>query len=197
MTDSKRGYDADHQGTPAGEPRPLAYSGFWSRLLAHVVDTLVLAPLVALQFWSMSSRSAALALLIPLSALGPLYNIVMHARRGQTIGKIVARIQVTKVSGEPASWREAILRDSVTVAFVVVSTTAMMFAFMQLPESAWGGGWRQMAVKLHEAEPTWGRWAGTAMQVWFWGELFVLLLNRKRRSLHDFIAGTVVIRVAN
>jgi uncharacterized RDD family membrane protein YckC len=32
-------------------------------------------------------------------------------------------------------------------------------------------------------------------QAWLWSELVVLLLNAKRRALHDFIAGTVVIRV--
>jgi len=178
------------------EPWPMVYAGFWSRLLAHLIDTLVFGPLIALQWWSMSSRSASLALIIPLGVAGPLYSVVMHARRGQTLGKIVAGIQVAKVSGEPVSWREAILRDSVTIAFDVISTTATMFALLHIPEAAWSANWRELAVKLHETEPTWGRWAGIAMQVWFWGELFVLLLNRKRRSLHDFIAGTVVIRVA-
>jgi len=32
--------------------------------------------------------------------------------------------------------------------------------------------------------------------VWVYGELIVLLTNKKRRALHDFLAGTVVIRSA-
>jgi uncharacterized RDD family membrane protein YckC len=32
------------------------------------------------------------------------------------------------------------------------------------------------------------------LQVWIWIELIVMLTNRRRRALHDFIAGTVVIR---
>ena len=35
-----------------------------------------------------------------------------------------------------------------------------------------------------------------ASQVWLWSELVVLLLNKKRRALHDFIAGTVVVKVS-
>jgi uncharacterized RDD family membrane protein YckC len=35
-------------------------------------------------------------------------------------------------------------------------------------------------------------WAG---QIWTSSELVVILLNRRRRALHDFIAGTVVVRV--
>ena len=183
-------------GAVESTPPPLVYSGFWPRLLAHLVDTLVLAPLVALYFWSMSSRAASFALLLPLSAAGPLYSVIMHARRGQTLGKVVARIQVTQVSGRPVSWREAILRDSVGIAFNVISTTALMLTLLQIPDSAWGSGWVQMATQLQVNEPSWGRGANTAMQVWAWGELVVLLLNRKRRALHDFIAGTVVVRLA-
>lgn len=33
-------------------------------------------------------------------------------------------------------------------------------------------------------------------QVWFWSEIVVLLSNKKRRAVHDFIAGTVVVKVA-
>ena len=30
--------------------------------------------------------------------------------------------------------------------------------------------------------------------IWTYGELFVLLLNRRKRALHDFIAETVIIK---
>jgi uncharacterized RDD family membrane protein YckC len=31
--------------------------------------------------------------------------------------------------------------------------------------------------------------------LWFWAEIITMLTNRKRRSVHDFIAGSVVIRI--
>ena len=65
--DNDEAQDEDDEAVDS-EPRPMVYSGFWSRFLAHLVDTLVFAPLIALQWWSSSSRSASLALLIPLSA---------------------------------------------------------------------------------------------------------------------------------
>ncbi|WP_233080719.1 hypothetical protein [Rheinheimera soli] len=33
-----------------------------------------------------------------------------------------------------------------------------------------------------------------AIQIWIWSEFLVMLTNKKRRALHDFMAGTVVIR---
>ncbi len=32
-----------------------------------------------------------------------------------------------------------------------------------------------------------------ALNVWIWSEVIVLLFNRRKRALHDFIAGTVVV----
>ncbi len=36
---------------------------------------------------------------------------------------------------------------------------------------------------------------GIAALLWFAGEIVTCLLNKKRRALHDFIAGTVVVNV--
>ena len=51
--------------------------------------------------------------------------------------------------------------------------------------------------RMIELAPSWYRplrWIQTA---WVWGELIVLLTNRKRRALHDFIAGTVVVQTSS
>jgi hypothetical protein len=34
----------------------------------------------------------------------------------------------------------------------------------------------------------WGTVAGILMQVWIWGSLVVLLVNQRRRAVHDFLA---------
>jgi uncharacterized RDD family membrane protein YckC len=31
-------------------------------------------------------------------------------------------------------------------------------------------------------------------QLWFWSEVVTMLFNKKKRALHDFIAGTMVIQ---
>jgi len=44
-----------------------------------------------------------------------------------------------------------------------------------------------------ELAPSWYKSLQWIQNAWVWGELIVLLTNRKRRALHDFIAGTVVV----
>ena len=182
-------------GTEADEASRMRYAGFWSRLLANLVDMLALAPVMAIDWWTSSSKTMSLVLLIPLSVAGPIYSVSMHARWGQTLGKMVARIRVTTLSGGRISWREAILREGVTIAFNGIATVSTMLAMLRLPESAWGRGVSEMNTQLGSAQPIWGEWATLATTIWFWGELLVLLFNKKRRALHDFIAGTVVVRL--
>jgi uncharacterized RDD family membrane protein YckC len=170
------------------------YAGFWRRLLASTIDGLVFTPAAVMGWWALSSRTAALVLLIPSSACWYLYRVVMHAHRGQTIGKVLARIRLVTTSGLQISWREALLRDSVSFAFTALATTSTLSAVTLTAEAAWGQGWRETASMLAGAEPSWGHWVNAASTVWLWSDLLVLLFNGRRRSLHDFIAGTVVIR---
>jgi len=174
----------------------LWYAGFWPRLGATIVDGLVLAPITVFSFWLLShSKSASIALTFPLAIIGPAYEFFLLARYGQTIGKMVTRIAVFRTSGDSIGWREVALRCSVQASLSLLSTISMFCAMRRLPDASWTGGWMTIFARLQPLEPSWGRWAAYAMNVWIWGELITLFFNRKRRALHDFIAGTVVVRV--
>ena len=43
------------------------------------------------------------------------------------------------------------------------------------------------------AAPSWHEVTIWLMQIWTWSEFLVILLNKKRRALHDYLAGTVVV----
>jgi uncharacterized RDD family membrane protein YckC len=172
------------------------YAGFWSRLAAGLIDTLVLMPCMIIGFWAMSaSKLWAVALMLPLNVASLAYHVVLHARFGQTLGKMVAGVRVITTSGAPISWREAGLRSTVDIALALVGLASYAFIVTRLPDSEWTHGWLEHAKRVKALQPDWARWAGYANQVWFWSEMLVLLFNERKRALHDFIAGTVVIHV--
>ena len=47
--------------------------------------------------------------------------------------------------------------------------------------------------QLTALRPPWTGYATIAASVWVYSEFIVMLTNEKRRALHDFIAGTIVI----
>ena len=71
------------------------------------------------------------------------------------------KIRITKVSGEPISWREAFLRSSVDIGLNTIYILGMLLTLSQFPESAFGP-LAQTEWKKHLAEfsPRWLRWLG-------------------------------------
>ncbi|MFH3639525.1 RDD family protein, partial [Acinetobacter baumannii] len=42
--------------------------------------------------------------------------------------------------------------------------------------------------------PAWYSIVNSASELWTWSEFIVLLFNKRKRAIHDFIAGTIVIK---
>ncbi|MET0518879.1 MAG: RDD family protein, partial [Burkholderiaceae bacterium] len=168
---------------------------FFQRCAAGLIDLIVLVPIIAVQWAAFKySREATIALLIPLSYAFVAYVIYCHGRYGQTLGKRVMNIRVLTEGGEPLSWRNAWARSSVDVSLCTLSTASMFTALLLIPDALY---YKDSSIEqlknLQALEPTWGSWAATAGQIWAWGELVTMLLNKRRRALHDFIGGTVVV----
>jgi uncharacterized RDD family membrane protein YckC len=54
-------------------------------------------------------------------------------------------------------------------------------------------GFMDRSKYLVARAPAWYGTVNLLLQLWVWGEFVVMLTNKKRRALHDFMAGTVVI----
>ena len=171
------------------------YAGFWPRLGALLIDGLVFLPISVTTTWaSAQSRTAALALLIPGLALGCGYQVYFHARWGQTLGKMAAHVRVTAVDGSPIGFRQAFLRSAVDILLGVLYVAAYAWALLQIPPAEYASlTWFEQTRRLGELEGPW-QWLTWLQGVWTVSEVVTLLFNRRRRALHDFIAGTVVIR---
>jgi uncharacterized RDD family membrane protein YckC len=166
----------------------MIYAGFGKRFAATLVDVVVLLPLfIAREFLTFYLETWTAVSFILSIVLVQSYYIFCHSFWGQTLGKRAVGIRIVKVSGERITWREAILRSLVDVVFTLI------FIFSMLP------------ILFPNLEPVWLRWAvavrslwlgelGRIGDVWFWSELITMLFNKKKRALHDFIAGTVVIQ---
>jgi len=136
-----------------------------------------------------------MVLLIPMCMLPHLYEVCCHARWGQTLGKMAARTKVTMRDGFPVTWRAALFRSAVGMGFTLAFIGTRAAALYRAPETAFSGAtWaaRHAALMLHSPEPLIPPFVG---QAWFWSEAIVMLLNRERRALHDFIADTMVVDV--
>lgn len=168
---------------PLPPPPPLpgnaapVYAGFWIRVLAKIIDALVLAPLalpavvhVWTPIWSAVEEASRTGQpfqapdIAPLAygwtvlsiAGGYLYALVMIGLWGATVGKFAAGIRVRRVDGTTVTWREAALRPILPAA-------------LDLPRAGGLG-----LLKL--VDDLWMLW------------------DARKQTLHDKLAGTIVVK---
>lgn len=174
---------------------PHHYASFWQRFAALWIDFFVILPVMVVHgLLTADSRTAAQWLLVPMGVLVHAYTIYGHGRFGQTVGKWAMGIRVIRVDGGRIGWREAGLRSSVDVVLAILGMVSSWIALRSTPDAAYlGVGWMQQARNVHAHEPAALAWVAVAIQLWMASELIVMLFNARRRSAHDFLAGTVVV----
>lgn len=169
------------------------YSTFAPRFLSGFVDSCVLWPIGFLSAIVLSfqvPRSLAALVVIAESVTWLVYTAQMHALYGQTIGKMVTKVRVVDFrTEERISLWQAWLREGIPVVLGLglLGYQVVVIVTSEVEPNLIASG------KAFSNDNTF--WLLTALPgLWFLAEVLTMLTNDKRRALHDFIAGTVVIR---
>ena len=173
----------------------MTYATFWRRFGAYWLDLLIMIPLVAISFWGQEqSRLFQLYWFLPGMLIGVLYHVYLVKRYGGTPGKLILNIKIAKLDGSDVGYREASLRYLVLFCLTFSMSFASIMVISGMTDAEYFSmDWTQRAEYTIENVPNWYHIAQIALNIWIWSEFIVMLTNKKRRALHDFMAGTVVI----
>jgi uncharacterized RDD family membrane protein YckC len=161
------------------------YSTGSKRFWACIIDGIIFFSLILIGNWIFREprhiyvEFAWNAFLIFASSL---YVTILHYKFGQTFGKWVVGVQVLDV-GETRTLtlRQAILRDIFEWILAIAGTIYYgCLIFRNNGE--------------HSLINDYAEFGNTPFWIWTVIELVSMFTNRKRRALHDFIAGSVVVR---
>lgn len=165
----------------------MKYATIWRRFWALVLDFLILSPVLILTYYIKHhvQNSAILAAGTTLNySYATVYSIWMHTSYGQTLGKMVMKVRVLNLAEtRPPSFREAFMMDiySVLACSCMIGLALYMIAtHTYSPHAFVKAQFFRILLYLDNG--------------WLIAELTCVLANKKRRSLHDLIAGTVVVR---
>lgn len=162
--------------TFADKERPF-FAGFWRRVFAHILDTIILAlPLVLIGFFLFDYLAA-------LGSFGILVGFIIsatyftlgysHIFGGQTIGKAIVDIKVIDQQGQLLSPSRAFIRYLTLDFPYYISGILMLWA---RPDGLFG-----FALSLLSS-------------LVLLASIYLLIFNRPtRRTLHDYIASSMVI----
>jgi uncharacterized RDD family membrane protein YckC len=183
------------------------YAGFWVRLGAILADTfIVIVVNFLILLPSMISVQAQILSQVLGFGLYFLLNVYCVVKYGGSPGKLIMnlRIRGDVSSDNPryiVDWRTALLRESVNifiaVTMLVLNVIAAIAAFDQIKSQ----GLSQFDSILAMSKATKMTFPAVVglftffSTAWVWSEMIVILTNRKKKSLHDYIAETVVIKL--
>ena len=172
------------------------YSSIWQRLGAKMLDILIFMPILAIGIWaSDQSRLFAVYFVAPSIMFNLWYNVYLVKRYGGTPGKLTMDLRITTVEGSSAGYKEAMLRYSVLFVLATASQVALLQATVGMTDAEYFAlDWMERASRMQELAPSWFDTTRLITNIWLVSQLVVMLGNSKRRAVHDFIAGTVVVR---
>jgi uncharacterized RDD family membrane protein YckC len=161
------------------------YKTFWRRFGALFIDGLMFRPLEIfapdVQVDSSMYTAVAAGLIGMVSIV---YSTAMHARFGQTVGKMatgVIVLDLTETRGP--GLKQSLQRDSLSYGFGLGGI--VLFAMVTSVDNR---GDSDALLILAVA-------IGFTALAWTVGEILSTLTNERRRAIHDFIGGTVVVKM--
>ncbi len=159
------------------------HTGF-RRLGAAIIDGVIFTPLLLADLWVLNQTDnvwIVFAWTVFNASLYYLYSIFFHYKFGRTIGKWVLRIKVLDISETKLlSLKQAILRDSL---YLVIQLIGLLYFLYLVAKTG----------NLDIIIMDYRNFIDYSFLGWMALELLSMLTNEKRRAIHDWLAGSVVI----
>ncbi|WP_099667584.1 RDD family protein [Janthinobacterium sp. 13] len=162
------------------------------------IDTAIMLPLVLpIVYLGLPwSQSFLLYWFLPGLALNLAYNVYLVSRFGGTPGQLLCKLRVRMLDGAPVTRQAALLRYSVMLTLTTLAAIAGIIITLRIDEGAYAAmTFTQISAHIARLKPGWSVTLDTLTQLWIYSEFVVLLFNKKRRALQDFMAGTVVVKL--
>jgi uncharacterized RDD family membrane protein YckC len=159
----------------------------FKRLLAAIIDGVIFLPLLYIERFLNQVYSSTLTHFAweAIHAFLPIvYSIILHYKSGQTIGKWVTGIRVLDLSEtRKLTFLQSVLRDSFYLLMAIVAICYFAFKLSNTENT-------DMALSDYS------NFSSNALIIWTVLELLTMFTNLKKRTIHDYIAGSVVIRTS-
>jgi len=172
------------------------YAGFWIRVAAKLVDVIIMLPVIVLLMYVNSlSKSAYFYAIIPSLLVNIIYEVVLVKIYGGTPGKLIMGIKIIQKNGDDIDWRAACYRYSVEFFLAILGVYVMILTLNMIDDATYTSlGFLKRSQLLADINPIPNKVQSWLNGAWIIIGLIVLVFNARKRSTHDFIAGTVVIK---
>ncbi len=180
--------------TTDSENDNLIYAGFWIRLIAGIIDYIICLPFTyTIKYIDGYNKfSFCWGILINIILL-VIYDIYFVKKYGGTLGKLIVKIKILKTNGEKVDWKESFLRSTIPLTTNILTFVLMLMSVQNITDKEFFAiNYKNRGAFILTESPYFYSLLAFIF-IAIIGEYVVLLTNKKRRAIHDYIAGTIVI----
>jgi uncharacterized RDD family membrane protein YckC len=167
------------------------YATFWDRCWALLIDGLVIGVITGLINFYNELYSKSIPLLIIISLIGLVYKPFLEYRYGATVGKMALKLTVVNYDFKTISIKEALLRNVFEIG-VRIYSLILAYAIFLTPGFRDVTSFKEYAVFSKSVSN--GYWFSGIYAMIIIIEIIFLLNDKQKRSLHDRIGETLVIK---
>jgi uncharacterized RDD family membrane protein YckC len=177
----------------------VVFVGFWKRISAGLIDCAVFLPVILVWIifrhrvvaWEVANGNIIPGLIWYI--VSTIFGLWLVVRFGGSPGKLILGIRIVDVQGKYLSWTKAFRRWIFPALITGVNNALMRWkAFSTYPDSTPHSTSLEIKNLINEyGQPF------AAIGIYLGGlalvDIIVIVLNRKKRAIHDFVAGSYVI----
>lgn len=172
------------------------YGNFGERFAALLLDGLIMSPITIIVLLLNNQNlyytyfTAPAALLFNLA-----YHIILPVHYGATPGKLAMGLFILKTDGGYIGYKEAFLKFLPVIIINIIAVIFSFYGISQVDNTIYNDmGWFDKQQYLQSFYPFFGRTMIIILpNVLYFTSLILFLLNDRKRSFTDIIAGTVVV----
>ena len=172
------------------------YAGFWIRAAAKILDFIIFLPLAGILLYINGlSKSAYFYTVVPNLLFGVFYEVYLVKVYGGTPGKLIMDIKIIQKNGDDLNWNAAFYRYAIDLCLAILGIYLMILTLNSIDDSFYAGlGFTKKYTLISTLNPTFSKIQSWINYLWAISGTIVLLANPRKRAIHDFIAGTVVVK---
>jgi len=171
------------------------YGNFGARFCATLLDGLFFAPItIGMMVFNSLQLNNYYFTFVVFQIVFLAYSIYLPVRYGATPGKRIMGLTILKIDGSPISYREAFLKVAPALLLSLLSFIFQCYILSKADADTYNNmSWLQQNDYLQSLDSAMFYIEITILYAFYFANLIVFLVNKRKRSIGDQAAGTVVV----
>ena len=171
------------------------YIGFWKRVLAALIDAIIGFALWPITIPLMRFNFAHKTIIpgVASSIVWTVFWMWLIVRFGATPGKMVIKARIINSNGEFLNWGKAFLRMLFPALLLSIKSYLQQWQCMNTaPAEISFNSFMEIGRAMNQYGQPFTK-LGTILVLTAYIDVLVILLNKRKRAIHDFVAGSYVV----